>query len=358
MFLSSRHGMSQRLNSQTFSSDPFSKAALLGAACFFAAVFFVLIPVSKGQAQETFNKSGIEMESMDDRSVSSDGNFDNDGGPPVRWNGVNDGSTAGPNNGADMRANAPDFGGNSSYQAQVETRLSDLENQVRNLRGQIEEKDFQIDQLQKKLDRALSDLEIRLNERASAASSSSISASQSSSDEDQNSPSTLNDSDIRDPNAPAPKDSPTQQKLGSLREAPGGVAIPPEAGDAASQYEQAYSQLKSGDYVTAQKSFDRFLKNNPRHPLAGNATYWLGETFYAQQKYDQATRIFAESYKKFPKGAKAPDSLLKMGMSLGNAGKKNEACISFKQLKKQFATGHSGLLRRADQEMERLGCAA
>ena len=142
-----------------------------------------------------------------------------------------------------------------------------------------------------------------------------------------------------------------------MNEAPGGAAIKPSGSDVASQYESAFSKLKSGDYKTAQVEFDRFLKVNPNHQLAANATYWYGETFYAQQKFTEASRIFAECYKKYPKGPKAADSLLKLGMSLGGAGKTKEACVTLKQLKKQYPAGNSTLLKRADQEMSKLSCS-
>ena len=159
-----------------------------------------------------------------------------------------------------------------------------------------------------------------------------------------------------DPKAPAPADSPTQKNLGTMKEAPGGASIPPSSNEAASQYQAAFSKLQGGDYDGAQADFAKFLKAYPSHQLTGNATYWYGETFYAQQKFTEAARIFAESYKKYPQGPKAPDSLLKLGMSLGGAGKTKEACVTLKQIKKQYPTGSSTVLKRADQEMSKLAC--
>ena len=61
-------------------------------------------------------------------------------------------------------------------------------------------------------------------------------------------------------------------------------------------------------------------------PLAGNAQYWLGETYYVRKDYENAATAFALGYQKYPKSAKAADDLLKLGMSLGNLGKKPDAC--------------------------------
>ncbi len=94
----------------------------------------------------------------------------------------------------------------------------------------------------------------------------------------------------------------------------------------------------------------------PEHRLASNATYWLGETYYVRNQYDDAARVFAQSYQKYPGGSKTPDSLLKLALSLSGLGKKQEACIALAQLKTEFPGGSSAVLQRADKEMTDLGC--
>lgn len=281
--------------------------------------------------------------------------------------------------------------GDSSYQANLEVRLSEMDKQLRDLTGKIEQQGFEIQQLRERLDRSQADMELRVGdlEKKNGVTSPLAAAPGAGMTAPAGNPppdvppqgtltgvGTLGSGDagsppmpstepaagnaaapITDPNAPAPSNSPTQKQLGTLTEAPGGGTIAPNGSDPASLYENAFSQLKSGNYGVAQRDFNGFLTAYPQHPLASNATYWLGETYYAQQKYDQASRIFAESYKKYPKGPKAADSLLKLGMSLGGSGKSKEACVSFKQLKKEFSASSSTAVRRADQEMTRLGCA-
>lgn len=290
----------------------------------------------------------------------------------------------------EMPATPPaDLARGSNYQADLELRLSALEKQLRELTGKVEQQNFDLSQLREKLDKAQADTELRLGDLEKRVGPGPVGAGEGSSPSLTSPPAgaagtgnlqsgTLAPEDMggavapppegeppssppmmADPNAPAPADSPTQKPLGSLRKAPGGASIPPAAGEAdpASLYEGAFSQLKNGGYVKAQKDFDQFLKTYPDHPLAANATYWLAECHYAQGQYDKAARIFAESYKKYPKGPKVADSLLKMGMSLGGLGKTKEACVTLQQLKKEFPSGQTTALRRADQEMTRLGCA-
>jgi len=253
----------------------------------------------------------------------------------------------------------------SEYQAAVEVRISGLENQVRDLTGKVEQQNFELSQIKEQLQ--------RLQMQSAAVPSSPTGAGSTEMGDEkpvQLTPEgaqtgTLKPDDLGgnvampDPNAPAPANAPSAGVLGSMNEAPGGAVIPPQAGDdPAGQYEMAFSLLKGGNAMAARNGFEEFLRTYPNHPLAANATYWLGESYYAQNDFDKAARIFAESYKKFPKGPKVADSLLKLGMSLGSGGKKKEACVALKQLKKEFPAGEGVTLRRADQEMTRLGCDA
>ena len=244
-----------------------------------------------------------------------------------------------------------------SYQATLEARLSDMEKQIRDLTGKLEELSFENTTLKNKLEKSQSDFELRLNELQNNRTAPTPLASPAAASETQ--ASTLSSEDTKDIKTEEPvATADPNQKLGTLTKAPNGAAIAPDKkADAAAQYEAAYAALKAGNAADAQTKFNSFMKDFPNHPLRSNAIYWLGETYYAQSNYAQSTRIFAESYKKFPKGPKAADSLLKMGMSLAQNNKTKEACVTFKQLKKEFNVGQTALLRRADAEMAKLSCS-
>jgi TolA-binding protein len=90
--------------------------------------------------------------------------------------------------------------------------------------------------------------------------------------------------------------------------------------------------------------------------LSANAKYWLGESWYVRNNFERAARIFAESYQQAPKGPKGPDNLLKLALSLNGMGKKEEACLTLGQLKKEYGASTSPILARAAQEGGRIGC--
>lgn len=128
------------------------------------------------------------------------------------------------------------------------------------------------------------------------------------------------------------------------------------AGDPNAIYQQAFSFLRDKNYAQAEKYFRDFLSSFPEHNLVQNAKYWLGETYYVRDDFERAARLFAEGYQTYPQGSKAPDNLLKLGLSLANLGNQKDACLTLSQLKRKFQTGAGPVLDRAEREMQDMNC--
>ena len=122
------------------------------------------------------------------------------------------------------------------------------------------------------------------------------------------------------------------------------------------RYAFARALLTRLNYDAAEAAFTEFLAEHGDHDLAGNAQYWLGETFYVRRNFSEAASAFIEGYQKFPEGSKAPDNLLKLGMSLGALDQKSDACATFAELLLRFEDADENLIRRANQEQARLNC--
>jgi len=91
------------------------------------------------------------------------------------------------------------------------------------------------------------------------------------------------------------------------REAQTPRAIAPEQ-----VYNTALQTFRSREHGQAVLDFLDFIAKYPRHPLAANAQYWIGEAYYAQRDYRQALVEFQKVFEYGP--AKAPDALVKMGL--------------------------------------------
>lgn len=82
---------------------------------------------------------------------------------------------------------------------------------------------------------------------------------------------------------------------------------------AESQYKAAYDLYKDKKYPKAREAFEDFLKKNKDHKWAGNAQFWIGETYYAEKTYDRAILSYDDVVRKYPQSNKVPDSMLKQG---------------------------------------------
>ena len=123
------------------------------------------------------------------------------------------------------------------------------------------------------------------------------------------------------------------------------------------QYQAAFDHLVKHDYERAEVAFRAFVQRHPTDALAGNAQYWMGETFYVRQRYQDAAVAFLEGYQKYPKSPKAADNLLKLGMALGQVGQPAEACATFQRLQAEFPDAPSNIKRRLVQETQKLKCS-
>ena len=98
--------------------------------------------------------------------------------------------------------------------------------------------------------------------------------------------------------------------------------------DVHSLYEKGYGALSQNDYAGAEAAFSQLIDTYPKDPLAGNAQYWNGESYYHRGQHKNAADAFLKGYKKYKSGDKAPETLLKLGMSLAALGPRRPARLS------------------------------
>ena len=175
-----------------------------------------------------------------------------------------------------------------------------------------------------------------------------------------------------DPNAPQtppPAAPPPSAQQAAPRAAPGPgpvtsgqIASGPAAnvslpeGTPKQQYEFAFDFLKRQDYPKAESALRDFLKRHPKDPLAGNAQYWLGETYYVRGDFQQAAVEFMAGYQNYPKTNKGPDNLLKLGMSMSKLNQTPGACTALSRIGKDYPDAPDQVLKQAQAERAKLKC--
>ena len=237
----------------------------------------------------------------------------------------------------------------SAYDS-LDSRLGRIEQQVRDLTGQVEQADFNASQLSAKLERMQADIDLRFKELEQKSGGSAPASTAGTAD------------------APAAPGAPPGSLVHGNK--PAGQAqtqqpVPPAQSGAPvtlvgrtpqEKYDYAFSLLRNNDHAGAAKAFDTFIAQYPDDPLAGNATYWQAQIYFAQSQWDQAAPLFLKAYRNYPKSAKAGESLLKLGMALGNMGKKQEACAALSRFTTEYPQALDTLKRTAASEKSKQGC--
>lgn len=154
--------------------------------------------------------------------------------------------------------------------------------------------------------------------------------------------------------APSPPPVTTASRVASAQPANAPAALP--AGTPKQQYEHAYNLLMKRELPEAESALKAFLEQHPKHELADNAIFWLGETYYARKNYQEAIRVYYDAYKAYPKGNKAPAVLLKLGMSLATIGEKESACSAYDELSSSHPKANARILSSAARSKKSLGC--
>jgi tol-pal system protein YbgF len=120
--------------------------------------------------------------------------------------------------------------------------------------------------------------------------------------------------------------------------APSGAENPaPGRVDAASAlYDAGIKSFDRRNYKEAVASFKDFYAVYPAHRLAGNAHFWEGESWFQLKDYARAALAYQEVIAKFPGSPKLQAAMLKQGIALNNAGKKQAARERLNDLVKRY----------------------
>ncbi len=101
-------------------------------------------------------------------------------------------------------------------------------------------------------------------------------------------------------------------------------------------YESGLTAFKGGDMKKARELFSTFVDRYPKQPLASNAVYWIGESYYSEKNYDQAILEFQKLIKSYPDKEKVAPAMLKQGMAFINLNDSKSAKYILKELIKQY----------------------
>ncbi len=212
-------------------------------------------------------------------------------------------------------------------------RLDALEQELRGLTGQVENLRFRIGQIVEDGTRRIGDLEFRLVE--------------------------LEGGDLS-----ALGETPTLGGASQDTQMASVVPVQPEADldegvelavSEESDFEAATQSLGDGDFAAAVTQFGQFLSNYPGGPLSAQALFHMGEAYEAMGQHKEAARSYLDSFTAKPDGTYAPQALMRVGLSLGELGRVDNACQTLQEVLTRYPG--SAVEDTARSNQQRLGCS-
>ena len=121
-------------------------------------------------------------------------------------------------------------------------------------------------------------------------------------------------------------------------------------------YHQAYDRVLAGDYASAEAGFRQFSEQYPEDPRAADAQFWLGESLRGQERYADAVEVFLDGTKQHGQSDKAPDMMLKLGVTLAAMGQKDVACETLQAIPSRYPETSDAFRARLSQERAGASC--
>jgi tol-pal system protein YbgF len=235
-------------------------------------------------------------------------------------------------------------------------KLNEIEDQFRELTNKFEEVNFKLDKLSTRVTKIQSDSQLRFSDLENGTNSFPKEKKVSL-------PGSTKPQDFGAAPGYQTTNLPKEQSITSIESAQTVITEKAEKKDSLlpnkpteEQYEFAVSFMKIGDYETAEFALREFIDKNKDHDLAGNAQYWYGETFRIRQLYSDAATAYLDGYQNYPKSKKAPDNLLKLGITMVQLGEKDQGCKMISGLKKEYPKASKSVLQKAQYEQKKFKC--
>lgn len=120
-------------------------------------------------------------------------------------------------------------------------------------------------------------------------------------------------------------------------------------------YAAALRDFTTGKYDLARQQFGDYLKYYGETPLAGNAQFYIGETYYQQKDYRQAIAEYDRVLNNHPKSYKVAAAQLKKGYALMELNDREAGIRALRVLIREHPNSEEA--RLAQRRLERLGVA-
>lgn len=109
----------------------------------------------------------------------------------------------------------------------------------------------------------------------------------------------------------------------------------------------------AGQWSSAINGFEAFLRAFPRSESAGEAQFFIGESYSAQSRWNDAVSAYGAVAQNYPASGSVPDAYYKQGLAYERVGQADLARSAWETVVKAYPDSDAG--RLAKQNLDRLG---
>jgi tol-pal system protein YbgF len=99
-----------------------------------------------------------------------------------------------------------------------------------------------------------------------------------------------------------------------------------------SAYESAKKMFDDGDLEAARIAFENFINTFPESSYAGNARFWIADSYYVEKWYEKAILEYQKVLEQYPDSNKIPAARLKQGYAFAELGENANARLILNEL--------------------------
>ncbi|WP_249339978.1 tetratricopeptide repeat protein [Sphingopyxis sp. L1A2A] len=211
-------------------------------------------------------------------------------------------------------------------------RVDALETQLQTLTGQTEQNAFQLRELEKQFTAYKTEMDKRFADPAAIATPANLGSVPTV--RPPAATATVAAAPAKKP-AATPKPAattPNAARLALVKK----VEIPATGNETKDAYDYGYRLWEAKLYPEAQVQLKQVVTKWPTSSQASFAQNLLGRAYLDEGKPSLAAVAFYNNYKDRPSGARAPHSLMYMGVALDKLGRKADACKAFRELEEVY----------------------
>ena len=105
---------------------------------------------------------------------------------------------------------------------------------------------------------------------------------------------------------------------------PAGPGVSPQR-----MFDTAWADYTTGQWALAIQGFEAYIETFPRSELADNAQFYIGQTYFADGRFEDAVIAFDQVRVNYPEGDAVPEASYKLGEALNRLGEADRAMAAF-----------------------------